>query len=155
MSQPIEQPVPQGKYLPAVRHGDVIYTSGMTPRRGGVLVYAGTMRASEPIESYRDGVTLATLNALTAAQGCLQAGERIAVVLQLSVFLNAERGFTTHSKVADFASEALLAHLGAGCIGSRAAIGVASLPADAPVEVTIVASVVQTSPSSDAAATPR
>ena len=143
MSQPIEQPVPQGKYLPAVRHGDVIYTSGMTPRRGGVLVHAGKMRASDALELHRDGVTLATLNALTAARCCLQAGERIAVVLQLSVFLNAEPDFTTHSKVADFASEALMAELGAGCIGSRAAIGVASLPADAPVEVTIVASVVR------------
>ena len=143
MSQPIEQPVPQGKYRPAVRHGDVIYTSGMTPRRGGALMFSGRMRAADPIESHRDAVVLATLNALTAAQGCVVEGERIAVVLQLSVFLNAEADFTAHSKVADFASETLIAELGPACIGSRAAIGVASLPADAPVEVTIVASVVR------------
>lgn len=28
-----EQPIPQGKYLPAVRHADLIFTSGMTPRK--------------------------------------------------------------------------------------------------------------------------
>lgn len=141
MSTPVEQPVPQGKYLPAVRHGDLIFTSGMTPRRGGVLMYAGTLRTADPIESHRDAVTLATLNALTAAQACVREGERIAMVLQLSVFLNTEPGFTAHSKVADFASETLIAQLGARCVGSRAAIGVASLPADAPVEITLVAAV--------------
>ncbi len=142
MSARVEQPVPQGKYLPAVRHGDQIFTSGMTPRRGGALIHAGQMRSDAELESHRDAVQLATLNALTAAQGCVVDGERIAVILQLTVFLNADPSFTAHSKVADFASETLIEHLGAGCIGSRAAIGVASLPANAPVEITIIAQVV-------------
>lgn len=64
------------------------------------------------------------------------------MILQLTVFLCAEPEFTAHSKVADFASELLIEHLESGCIGSRAAIGVASLPADAPVEVTLIAQVV-------------
>ena len=142
MSALVEQPVPQGTYLPAVRHGAQIFTSGMTPRRGGVLEYAGRIAASDALASHRDAVRLATLNALTAAQGCVGEGERIAVILQLTVFLNAEPDFTAHSKLADFASEALMEHLGAGCIGSRAAIGVSSLPANAPVEITVVAQVV-------------
>lgn len=143
MSQLVESPVPQGRYLPAVRHADVIYTSGMTPRRGGALIHAGRMRAADPLESHRDAVQLATLNALTAAQGCVKDGERIAVILQLTVFLSTEPEFTAHSKVADFASETLIEHLGDGCIGSRAATGVASLPADAPVEITLIATVVE------------
>ena len=142
MSQGLEQPVPQGNYLPAVRHADLIYTSGMTPRRGGALMHVGRMRAGDPLESHRDAVQLATLNALTAAQACVKEGERIAVILQLTVFLCAEPDFTAHSKVADFASEMLIEHFGPGCIGSRAAIGVASLPADAPVEITLIAKVV-------------
>ena len=142
MSQLVEAPVPQGKYLPAVRHADLIYTSGMTPRRGGALIHAGRMRAGDPLESHRDAVRLATLNALTAAEACVKEGERIAVILQMTVFLSTDPEFTAHSKVADFASETLIEHLGAGCIGSRAAIGVASLPADAPVEIMLVATVV-------------
>jgi enamine deaminase RidA (YjgF/YER057c/UK114 family) len=100
------------------------------------------MRATDPIEAHQDAVVLATLNALTAVQGCLAEGERIGVVVQLTVFLNSEPEFSAHSKVADFASATLIAQLGPDCIGSRAAIGVASLPAQAPVEITIVASVV-------------
>jgi enamine deaminase RidA (YjgF/YER057c/UK114 family) len=143
MNQSATQPVPQGAYRPAARHGDLIFSSGMTPRRGGVLVHKGRMRAADPVEAHQDAVVLATLNALTAAQGCLAEGERIAVVVQLTVFLNSEPEFSAHSKVADFASATLIAQLGPDCIGSRAAIGVASLPAEAPVEITIVASVVR------------
>ena len=143
MNQSATQPVPQGAYRPAARHGDLIFSSGMTPRRGGVLVHKGRMRAADPVEAHQDAVVLATLNALTAAQGCLAEGERIAVVVQLTMFLNSEPEFSAHSKVADFASATLIAQLGPDCIGSRAAIGVASLPAEAPVEITIVASVVR------------
>mgnify|MGYP001097741583 CR=1 FL=1 len=138
----MEQPIPQGNYLSAVRHADLIYTSGMTPRKAGILIYFGKIRASDPIESHRDAVQLATLNALVAAQARLKEGERISVILQLNIFLNAEPEFTAHPKIADYASEVLIEHLGSGSIGSRATVGVASLPSDAPVEVTLIGKVV-------------
>lgn len=141
MSKTIDQPLPQGKYLPAVRHADLIYTSGMTPRKAGNLLYSGKIRAIDPIESHRDAVRLAALNALTAAQACLRKGEKIVLILQLTVFLNTEEAFRAHAKVADFASDVLMEKLGTDCIGSRAAIGVASLPLNAPVEITLIAGV--------------
>jgi enamine deaminase RidA (YjgF/YER057c/UK114 family) len=142
MSKIIEQPIPQGKYLPAVRHADLIYTSGMTPRKAGKLIYSGKILAADPIESHRDAVRLATLNALVAAQACLREGERISVILQLNIFLNVEQEFTAHAKIADYASDVLMENLGANSIGSRAAIGVASLPSDARVEITLIGRVV-------------
>lgn len=142
MSQNMEQPIPQGKYLPAVRHADLIYTSGMTPRKAGILVYSGKIRASDPIESHRDAVNLATMNALVAAQACLKEGEKISLILQLNIFLNTDPEFTAHPKIADYASEVLIEYLGPDCIGSRAAVGVATLPSDAPVEITLIGKVV-------------
>ena len=142
MSKNIEQPIPQGKYLSAVRHADLIYTSGMTPRKAGILIYSGKIRASDPIESHRDAVRLATFNALIAAQACLKEGEKISVILQLNIFLNTEPAFTALPKIADYASEVLIEHLGPESIGSRAAVGVATLPSDAPVEVTLIGKVV-------------
>ncbi len=141
MSQVIEQPIPQGKYLPAVRHVDMIYTSGMTPRKAGKLLYSGKIRAKDTIESYKDAVRLATLNSLVAAQSCLANDEKISLILQLNIFINADKGFINHSKIADIASELLIEKLGANCIGSRAAIGVASLPSNAPVEITLIGEV--------------
>ena len=49
MSEAIKQPIPQGKYLPAVRHADLIYTSGMTPRKTGNLLYSGKIRVVDSI----------------------------------------------------------------------------------------------------------
>jgi enamine deaminase RidA (YjgF/YER057c/UK114 family) len=141
MSNSKEQPIPQGKYVPALRHADLIYVSGMTPRKKGQLIYTGKIRTKDPLEFNKEAVRLATLNALTAAQSCLGDGERISTILQLNVFLNAEDDFTAHAKVADYASELFIEFLGANCIGSRAAIGVASLPSNAPVEITIICKV--------------
>lgn len=142
MSKNIAQPIPQGKYLPAVRHADLIYASGMTPRKAGTLICSGKIRATDPIETHQDAIRMATLNALLASQTCLREGEKISIILQLNVFLNVEQGFTEHSKMADYASDLLIENLGTSSIGSRAAIGVATLPSDAPVEVTLVGSVV-------------
>ena len=138
MKEIIEQPIPQGKYLPAVRHADLIYTSGMTPRKAGKLLYVGKIRVADPIESHREAVRLAAINALTAAQACLNESEKISIILELNVFLNAEEGFLAHASIADFASEALMEKLGPGCIGSRAAVGVSSLPSNAPVEIKLI-----------------
>jgi enamine deaminase RidA (YjgF/YER057c/UK114 family) len=142
MSTTNEQPIPQGKYLAAVRNADLIYTSGMTPRKSGKLLYSGKIQMKDPIDSNRESVRLATSNALTAAMVCLKEGEKISLILQLTVYLNTEDGFTAHAKIADFASEYLIETLGANSIGSRAAIGVASLPSNAPVEISLVGQVV-------------
>jgi len=141
MSENNEQPVPQGKYKPAVRNKDLIYTSGMTPRKSGKLMYEGKIRASDSIESHRDAVRLACLNALIAAQSLLEEGESISMILQLHVYMNADPDFTAHAKMANYASELLMEELGSGSMGSRAAIGVASLPSDAPVEISLIAKV--------------
>jgi enamine deaminase RidA (YjgF/YER057c/UK114 family) len=137
-----ERPIPQGKYLPAVRHADLIYTSGMTPRKGGKLLYSGQIKANDPLESHKDAIQLATSNAIAAAESCLREGERISMILQLNVFLNAEKEFTAHARLANYATDVLIEKLGANCIGSRAAIGVASLPSNAPVEITLIGKVV-------------
>ena len=141
MSKITEQPVPQGTYLSAIRHNEMVYTSGMTPRKAGKLIFSGQIRASDPVESHKEAIQLATLNAITAAESCLREGERIALILQLNVFLNAEKEFTAHTKMANYATDVLVEKLGTNGIGSRAAIGVASLPSNAPVEITLTATI--------------
>ena len=118
MSEKTKDPVPQGKYIPATRGGSLIFTAGMTPRKDGVLQFSGKVEAGEPLEKYREAARLAAANALTAARNRLEPGEKIARVLSMTVYVNAGEGFTGTA--------------------ARAAVGVASLPGDAPVEVQIV-----------------
>jgi enamine deaminase RidA (YjgF/YER057c/UK114 family) len=134
-------PVPQGNYVVARRHGDLIFTSGMTPRRNGVLCFAGAIPAADAPEDHREAVELAFGNALTAARSQLAKGERLRAVINMVVFIAAELDFTAHSRLADFASHLIEVELGAGAIGTRSAVGVATLPGNATVEIQLVATV--------------
>ena len=83
----------------------------------------------------------AHLTALTAARNKLEEGERIDRILLITVYVNAEEGYATQAKIADHASEYFCEELGEAGIGSRAAVGVASLPGNAPVEISIICAV--------------
>ena len=130
-----KNPIPQGKYVPAVRGGQVIFTAGMTPRNNGVLVFSGKVTAEEPLETYRDAVRQAAANCLIAARNQLSDGERIAQVLTMTCYINAAPGFDSHAKLADFASEYMVEELGEAGILARTAVGVASLPGNVPIEI--------------------
>jgi enamine deaminase RidA (YjgF/YER057c/UK114 family) len=134
-------PIPQGNYAPASRFGNIIYTAGMTPRKNGVLIQSGKVLTAESVSTYKEAVRQAAANALTAAINTLEEQERLEQILTLTVYVNAEESFQTHANLADFASEYLFEKLGSKGIGSRAAIGVASLPGNAPVEIQLVAAV--------------
>ena len=122
-----QTPIPQGKYRPALRNGNAIYTAGMTPRRNGVLVLTGQVGPDTPLETLAPAVAQAAQNALAAAQGAQEAGERLLGLLSLTVYVNA--------RVADLASQWFYEQLGEGGICPRTAVGVSSLPGDAPVEL--------------------
>ena len=130
--------IPQGRYLPAIVAGDIVYTSGMTPRREGILILTGKVCISSPLETYKEAAEQAAANVLAAVKSA--AGERkIARVLNVTVYIHAEEGFTAHSRLADFVSDYLFSELGENGIGARTAVGVASLPGDAPLEVQLTA----------------
>ena len=133
-----KNPIPQGKYVPAVRYGNFIFTAGMTPRLNGVATAVGRVKTNEPLEMYRAPARLAASNALNAALNKLKEGEKIVQVLDLKVYINAEDDFTAHAKLADFVSEYLCEELGEAGIAPRAAIGMGTLPAVAPIEVQLI-----------------
>lgn len=134
-------PIPQGKYVPATRFGDIVFTAGMTPRKNGVLIKTGKIGLEDAIEDYTEAVGQAAKNTLTAAKNKLEDGEQIVQIMSITVYVNAEVGFTKQSRIADLASEYFCEELGEAGVGSRAAVGVSSLPGDAPVEISIIAGV--------------
>ena len=131
-------PIPQGKYVPATRFGDLIVTAGMTPRKNGQLIQTGRVLKDAPLEDYKDAIRQAAENALTAARNQLAEDERIVRVLSMTVYVNAEDGFTSHAKIADFASDYLNEELGDASPMARVSIGVATLPGNAPVEIQLM-----------------
>ena len=138
--------MPQGRYVPAVVHGGVAYSAGMTPRVDGELVCRGTVGLEVSAEQARDLAGLAAANALAAIEAAAGGRERIERCLRLTVYVAAAPDFTAHSAVADGASEALALRLGDRGETARTAVGVAGLPSGAPVEVELTVAVVVARP---------
>jgi enamine deaminase RidA (YjgF/YER057c/UK114 family) len=133
-------PAPQGGYLPAIAHAGLVVTAGMTPRVDGELQHQGQVGAEVSLEEARQAAAVAVANALSAALSALPANGRLDRVLRLTVYVNAFVGFTQHSAVADGASDRLRELLGDRGAACRSAVGVASLPGGACVELELTCS---------------
>jgi enamine deaminase RidA (YjgF/YER057c/UK114 family) len=124
-----------------VVHDGVVYTAGMTPRRQGELVVSGIVGRDLDVAAARAAAALAAGNALTAVVEAVGDVSAIVRCLKMTVFIAAVEGFSEHSAVADGASAVLREQLGERGAVARSAIGVATLPSGAPVEVELVAAV--------------
>ncbi|UYP19265.1 RidA family protein [Rhodococcus sp. Z13] len=138
--QDVSAPVPQGRYVPAVYANGTVRTAGMTPRRDGVLVLTGRVGAEVSVEDARSAAALAVGNALAAVRSALPAGRGFRPV-EMVVYVATAPGFTALSTVADGASEVIERELGPENLPARSAIGVHTLPGDAPVEIALTAAV--------------
>ena len=134
-------PAPVGAYVPVVRAGAMAWTSGQLPMREGKLLHSGTVGADVNLEAAGDCARVAALNALAVLAGSLGGLSRIKRVVQLVGFVSSTPGFTQQHLVLNKASEFLVEVLGEAGRHTRAALGVASLPLNAPVEVTLLVEV--------------
>jgi enamine deaminase RidA (YjgF/YER057c/UK114 family) len=132
---------PVAAYVPAVRTGNHIYTSGQLPMRSGELITTGKVGSGvSPEEAYACAQQCA-LNALAAVRSL--AGELSAVVRVVKVvaFVASAPDFTGQAGVANGASELIGQVFADAGRHARSAVGVAVLPLDAPVEVELVVEV--------------
>lgn len=129
------RPAPQGRYVAATATDALVLTAGMTPRVDGVLQHVGRVGQDVSLDEARDAARVAVSNALAAAGDEVGSLDGIARALRLVVFVNAAEGFTQHSVVADAASERMVEVLGDRGVVVRTAVGVASLPGGACLEV--------------------
>ena len=135
----MESPRPQGTYRTASVVGDLVFVAGMTPRQNGELIYRGVVGGELSTDDARHALRLATTNAITAARQALPAGAWLLTCALLTVYLRTTEHFVDHAPIANAASETVIDELGEGTMGSRAVVGVATLPGGSPVEVQLIA----------------
>ena len=136
---PVAAPV--AAYVPAVRTGSYVFTSGQLPLRDGTLIRTGKVGAEvSPDEAYECARQCA-LNALAAVRS--QVGDLSAItrVVKLVGFVSSVPEFTGQPQVVNGASELLGQIFGDVGQHARSAVGVPVLPLDAPVEVELVVEV--------------
>ena len=136
---PVAAPV--AAYVPAVRSGVYVYTSGQLP------MVDGTLRATGKV-GYGDGLVdpvlaadlarTAALNALAAVAEQAGSLDRVRRIVKLVGFVASDPTFTGQPQVVNGASELLGQVFGEAGVHARSAVGVSVLPLDAPVEIELI-----------------
>jgi len=125
---------PVAAYIPAVRSGAHVFTSGQLPMRSGELIRTGKVGAGVTPEEAVECAQLCALNALAAIDAEVPL-EQVTRIVKLVVFVASAPDFTGQPGVANGASELVGKVFGDAGRHARSAVGVAALPLDAPVEV--------------------
>jgi enamine deaminase RidA (YjgF/YER057c/UK114 family) len=131
---------PVAAYVPAVRTGDLVFTSGQLPVSEGRMAVTGKVGAMVTAEQAKDLARTCALNAL-AAVDALVGLDSVVRVVKVVGFVSSAPDFTGQPGVVNGASELLGEVFGDAGQHARSAVGVASLPLDAPVEVELVVEV--------------
>ena len=121
-------------YIPAVRSGNHVFTSGQLPMRSGQLITTGKVGGEVSVEEAVECAQQCALNAL-AAIGAVVPLESITRIVKIVVFVASTPDFTGQPGVANGASELVGQVFGDAGRHARSAVGVPVLPLDAPVEV--------------------
>ncbi|MDI9890693.1 RidA family protein [Microbacterium sp. IEGM 1404] len=132
---------PVAAYIPAKRHGDLVYTSGQLPMVQGALPATGKVGEGDGLVSPADAKTYArqsALNALAAAASLIGGVDNLTGVLKITGFVASVPEFTGQPGVINGASEFLGEVFGDAGAHARSAVGVPVLPLDSPVEVEVV-----------------
>lgn len=132
---------PLAAYVPAVRTGNLVFTSGQLPTVDGKLVATGKVGADVDVDTAKAAAQQCALNALAAVQQVIGDLDKVVRIVKVVGFIAVDPSFTNHSAVMNGASEFLGACFGDAAKHARSSVGMASLPLDAPVEVELVVEV--------------
>ena len=132
---------PVAAYVPAVRSGSYVYTSGQLPMQSGALLATGKVGAEVDAERANELAAVCALNAIAALKSVIGDLDRVVRIVKVVGFVASDPSFTGQPGVMNGASELLGAAFGDAGVHARSAVGVAVLPLDAPVEVELVAEV--------------
>ena len=136
-----EAPKPLAAYVPAVKNGKYVYTSGQLPFVAGVLQSTGKVGSVVTVEDAKQASRIAIINCLSALKSVIGSLDNIEQIIKVTAFINSADGFTNQPEAANGASELLLEIFGEHGKHARSAVGVSGLPRDASVEIELIAAV--------------
>jgi enamine deaminase RidA (YjgF/YER057c/UK114 family) len=126
---------PAANYVSFTRSGSLVFTAGQLPLADGKLTATGLVGRDLDVEDAKSAARQCAVNILAQAQAALGNLEKIARIVKITVFVASAPGFAEQHLVANGASDFLVAVLGENGKHARSAVGMASLPLNAPVEI--------------------
>ncbi len=129
---------PAANYVPYAQSGDFLFTSGQLPLEAGKLVHTGLVGDQLTVAHGQAAARACAINVLAQAKAALGDLARIKRIVKITVFVASTPDFVEQHLVANGGSDLLVAVLGDAGRHARSAVGVASLPLNAPVEIEAV-----------------
>ncbi len=130
-------PAAVGFYVPVLRTGNLVVTSGQLPTIGKELTFQGKVGRDVSKEDAYNAARIACLNALAQIKSCLGSLDEVRQVVRLEGFVQSAPGFTEQAFILNGASELLVQLFGDAGRHTRFAVGVAELPLNACVELAL------------------
>lgn len=135
-------PKPVASYVPFVRTGNLVFVSGQLPSKEGKVQFLGAVPTAVSVEAGVEAAKLCAINALAVLrEACAGDLDRVVRIVRIGVFVQSADGFDAQAKVANGASDLLVAIFGDAGKHARAAVGANVLPLNAAVEVELMAEV--------------
>ncbi|TIW00720.1 MAG: RidA family protein [Mesorhizobium sp.] len=125
---------PAANYVPYCRTGNMLFTAGQLPQKDGKLV-SGLLGRDIDTAAGKEGAKFCAINILAQAKAALGDLEKIRRLVKITVFVASAPDFVEQHLVANGASDFLVAALGERGKHARSAVGTASLPLNAAVEI--------------------
>lgn len=126
---------PAANYVPFAATGNLLLTSGQLPLKDGKLVVTGLLGRDADVAAGKEAAKACAINILAQAKAALGDLEKIKRLVKITVFVASDPGFTDQHLVANGASDFLVEAIGERGKHARSAVGVASLPLNAAVEI--------------------
>jgi len=133
-----DPPTPAANYIGYVRVGSLLFIGGNIGRINGVLKYRGKVGDAVSLEQAYDAARNCALNHLAIIKAALGDLDRVERFVKVLGYVNAAPGFTDMPKVVNGESDLLVSLWGERGQHTRAAVGIASLSQDAPVETEVI-----------------
>jgi enamine deaminase RidA (YjgF/YER057c/UK114 family) len=134
-------PAAIGAYIPVIRFGNTVVTSGQLPMQDGALMAVGKVGLDITVEEGVEAARIAALNCLAQIRTCVDSLDEVTQIIRVEGFINSADGFHAQAQVMNGASHFLAEVFGEAGRHTRIAVGVSELPMNAAVEVVVWAHV--------------
>jgi enamine deaminase RidA (YjgF/YER057c/UK114 family) len=134
-------PPPVGAYVPVLRTGNLVITSGQLPFLGKQIAFEGRLGAELHEEDGRNAARICCVNALAQIKACVGSLEKIKRIVRVEGYVHSAPGFRGQPQVLNAASELLVEVLGDAGRHTRIALGIAEMPLNAAVQLCLWAEV--------------
>ena len=106
-------PKPVASYVPYVKTGNLVFISGQITSKDGKIQIAGPIPSAQSIEQGQEAARICITNALAVLKDACDGDlDRVARIVRIGVFVQSDTGFDQQAKVANGASDLLIAIFG-------------------------------------------